>query len=464
MGMLLSICTMNKHSLFRLLAGLGLLWSVDVLAAQSWESHSFDVRLGVAPGRPPPQPEPVFESQTITTVDTADRRALVDLVNRIRRSRQQGELETALRQADVGRSIHGDIPILLIHVAEINTLLNRLEAAEEAWRIVAGAVPDEMGMLASWMAVLLRLERWSEAEEVAARARRIDPYFTYLVYYQFINYVATDRPEPAERVIRSMSAADLAAITGWFSHGTEGVIRHLDPAQFVVAGEILLRGGEPDAGRAEGMEPIVPITEGFLPISVPDSSVDDRPADEAAAEIRERLQRVSRVLNQFGQFVQNEDWSRAAALGRHQGMRQLGFVAPSYRAYALYAAWRNGEEEGAERLQRLANRYPDHLHVGLRYIDVLLDRRDYADAEALLARLDQQFPRHILVTLLRAAIAAEQGDAEQALFHLENVDSRYRSFVQRWFTAEASYQQVLLNDSDYALWRATFLTTTDAAD
>lgn len=455
---------MNRPLLFRMLIGMGLAWSVDALALQSWESHSFDVRLSVASGHPAPQPEPTFEPQVITTSDTANRRALVDLLTRIRRSREQGDLEAALRQADVGRSIHGDIPVLLIHVAEINTLLNRLEEAEEGWRIVAGAVPDGMEVLTSWMAVLLRLARWSEAEDVAARARGIDAYYTYLVYYQFINYTATDQPELAKRVIRSMSAADLAAITGWFSHGTEGVIRHLDPAQFVVAGEILLRGGEPDASRAEGMEPIVPITEGFLPISVPDPSVDDRPADETAAEIRERLQRVSRVLNQFGQFVQNDDWSHAAALGRHQGMRQLGFVAPSYRAYALYAAWRNGEEEDAERLQRLANRYPNHLHVGLRYVDVLLDRRDYADAEALLARLDQQFPRHILVTLLRAAIAAEQGDAEQALFHLENVDSRYRSFVQRWFSSAASYQQAVLNDSAYALWRMTFLTTTGATE
>ncbi len=392
-------------------------------------------------------------------VDAAEHQTLTRTIRRIRRLITAGHLDRARTELTVDLRVYPDHPLLLSLAAILYTSLGEFERADGYWEQVAEIAGHHHEVESIRGGVLLRLGAIEQAEELLNRSNTKRPYQPLTVFHLVCLYEATDRIEQAAPLLKAMSALQLTEIIGWLENDHETLLTFLDKESYLHVVELALRGGE-GVPRPFSTE----LHDGYLPLSPAGEDIGNllgreaRELDQDIERLRQRLNRANVALTRFENAIRNGQWHDAAYIGTHPGMARSGLTAPAFRAMAQYARFMTGEEDEAIReLQRLRHQSPDSLFAALHLAEALLMSGRPEKALNALSNMDVRYPRHTLETVLRACAHAESGRTEAALQRLELLGEYAKAAVSRWFLSHAPYQNAILNDNAYAIWRGTYL-------
>lgn len=410
---------------------------------------SSDMYLGV---RPPPR---------FTEADEQSiRESFIDDVRRIRRLFDEDRLETARIETDIALSRYPEHPLLLGLAARVYTRLGHLERAETFWARLAESNPRSFDAWSSWGGILLRLKNFEMAEETLQRAYSLQPYHPPTVMLLLCLHAATDRDSEGAALLKTMAVPDLGLIANWLARDYEDFAGSIGESAYARVGRAILSGGEQIA-----VTPSLPFSPSpdlltFSPAGEEVGALTEANGskpDGAAPDMRRRLEQVNDLINEFGEAIQNEQWTAAFRIGSDTRAPRIGFTAPAFRAFVLYAKHRSGDDTAQDALHDLCAQHPSDLHARLRLIAIHMETARYANAETALRDMDARYPNHMMVELLLACALAETARHTEALAKLQGLDPQGRSFISRWFSSEQPYQQSILHEPMFEAWRQVYL-------
>ncbi len=420
------------------------LWVGSALYAWSFmqDDGYFAVELELSPRLPSVSRQRAFDSMGVA----ADRDTLQRSIQRISRLMEEGRLDRAHLEVELTLPSYPADPSLLSLAAGLYVRLDDLDRAETLYAHLNDIVPDHAQFLSRWGNVLLWKGELDKAKEVLERAHALDPYFTPTIMNLLCVYVASGRESQGDALLKVMTPQDLAFIADWLKNHDEILIRAVGEDAYVRIGQAVLSGGY-----------VVALS--FAGNDLPERDAREAREDIATAEaMKRRLHQGSELMRAFGHAIVKEQWGDAVRIGAPRNASRIGLSAPTFRAWHVYARYRAGDESALIELSDLSEQHPDDLYTRLHFVVVLLDNTRHAEGEEELRELDALYPGHALVKLLLACAMAESGRQHEALAKLNALDEDLRPFINRWFAADAAYQQAILNDQTFATWRGDYLT------
>lgn len=434
--------------------------------ARTSADDPFAVRLGRT-GAPPPADRGLLVPADRWTPDQLPERGEEEtglppeLLEEIRRqvSLIQAQVdaenwEAALRKTEGALNVYGDLSAFLFLAAMINDELDELVEAESYWRRLNQVRDGQWLLLQRWGENLIRQQRLDEARQAFERALNAYAYHTRTMLFLALVELMADRADVAARWVQRMSPVDLVLMAQWLLDIEEDQ-DWLLPTVYEQAGRLVLRGGRALPAAVPAATAAPPVAEGFLLLTdlAPPTRGAPTPQSVDLAPIRSRLQRMVRVTKRFGELLDAEQWSGAAALARHPRLEEIEFSAPSFQAFGLYAAHRAGDTDALDQLRSLSGAYPAHIHVQLRQAYVLLETGRHREATRLLTSLARAEPDHLLGPLLLATALAESDRPADALETLDRIDPAYNGFIRHWLTTELDYNRQLRENPRFEPWR-----------
>lgn len=346
-----------------------------------------------------PNTEPLEPARAAPPPEATPSRAAVEELDRLIAAGQVDEAAAKVRDA---LARFPDHPDLLIRAGHIYTAKRRFFIAEDYWAQLARMFPSNAWAQACWGGVLVRLERWDQAEAVLTNALQMDPDELVARFNLACVQVAMSRTGGAPTV-EILTAAEMGRASAWARDEADVLPRILGERGYAELCRAVLNG-----------TPVRPCEPG------PCTEGGDA---DLAVSTRLQLDGVARALWSAFDAGTRRDWTNAlAGLSRAEG---LGAKAPTvYGEIALCKLHLGREREALEEAGRLVTDHPDQPFLrGLRG-QILLEAGKAAEAVQDL-RLAQESPRfRVENALTLAAALAADGHMEEAKSLVASVAGR----------------------------------------
>ncbi len=195
-------------------------------------------------------------------------------------------------------------PELLVLAGHVFTAKRQFFIAEDYWALLAAQFPSNAWAQACWGGMLLRVERWEQAEEVLAAARRIDPKELVARYNLACSRLRSGDALPLW-MLEGLTTDEIGRIATWIGSEQDVLVEMLKEDGYRTLCRAVLTG---DIGVKGAMAPTKP----------PDLAALNRQMNDVAAAIW-----------QAHQAKERQDWP--AIFRNLERAKTLGATAPAIR-------------------------------------------------------------------------------------------------------------------------------------
>lgn len=319
----------------------------------------------------------------------------------------QEEWSQALNEIQQGLEIEPGNMLLVSKGAAFAALARKFGVADEYFRRVVEAYPDNIHFLAGRAGVLVRLLRLDEAEDLIQRALGINPEYLAARFDAVCVRIAKGDPEPANEKWDALSLEEATELANWLDADRQDYVSALSETGFSVLCDTVL--GKDTHGNLR------PVVASF---------------------------RAARGALERGKWAEAE-----AAL---QKARDLGVQAMGVEMTMGRCIYEKGEKELAlGMLKDLAARYPRDAGVQYNLAYVLMNLSQYAAAAAALEQAWKSAPEDDQTRFALACAYAGQGQMDRAWPILSRLARLRPEDLRTWMEGDKPYLQAIRKDPRY---------------
>lgn len=319
----------------------------------------------------------------------------------------QEDWAQALNEIQQGLETDPDNMLLVSKGAAFAALARRFGVADDYFRRVVQAYPDNIHFLAGRAGVLVRLLRLDEAENLIQRALAIDPHYLAARFNEVCVRIAKGEAAPHDEGWDTLSLDESSEMANWLDADRQDYTTALSETGFAMLCDTVLGPGT--GGQLRG---------------------------------------VVESLRAARQSLEGARWDEAeAAL---QKARDLGVRAMGVEMSLGRARFEKGDRQGAlDILGRLAARQPRHASVQYNYAYVLMNLAKYSEAAVALEQAWKAAPEDDQTRFALACAYAGAGDMEKAWTILSRLARLRPEDLKVWMQGEKPYLQAIRQDPRY---------------
>ncbi|MFH0953834.1 MAG: tetratricopeptide repeat protein [Verrucomicrobiota bacterium] len=302
-----------------------------------------------------------------------------------------GQLDEAAGRIQEVLGVFPKHPEFLIRAGHVYTAKRRFFVAEDYWAQLADMFPTNAWVQACWGGLLVRLERWDQAESVITNALQMNSSELVARYNMALIQAALKRPRKV-RTVDELASGEIGRVSTWIRDETDVLEKILgtdgcsELCRAVLRGEPVLRWNAVAADRKE---------------------------TNSVAALRSQMDAVVRALWASVEAGRQKDWK--AALTALQKAESLGVKAPTIYGEMALCRSRLGEvPQAKEELLKLLDQHPDSPLLHGLLGQICLESGDFAKAAEELGAAHKGFPFLTEIALNFAAALAASGKALDA--------------------------------------------------
>ncbi len=321
---------------------------------------------------------------------------------------EQQDWRSALNELQMGMELEPNNLLMVRKAAAYAALARRFGVADEYFRRVVEAFPDNVPYVVGRAGVLIRLLRLGEAQDLIRRALALKPDDLAARFNEVFLQIARGDADIERTSWDLLTLREVEAVANWLDADRQDYITTLTEAGFNSFCAITL--GEGTRGRLK--------------------------------EIIRALQDVT-TAGRLRRWTPAEEGLRKI---REMGVRAVGLDLEMARN-----RFEAGDAGGAEGLLReLADRHPDSEAVLYNHAFVLIQQERYAESAAILEKARELDPADPQIAFALACAYAGDGQMDRAWPLIEDLASRAKSALLEWVKGDKTYLAAIRDDPRYA--------------